>query len=227
MPAGIRKNKKLAEEIARQHFTVAIFGSARIRSNDPVYKQIVRLAKTIGAAGHDVVTGGGPGIMDAANLGHQEGRRGSKAHSLGLNIKLPWEQKANKHLDIEKDFERFSDRLDAFMLLANVVVVAPGGIGTLLELFYTWQLTQVRHIDDIPIILFGEMWPELLGWIRLRPLRHKLISPADFDNIFLVSKVNEVSSIIAGAYQAFASGKKHSCRELKKKMGYSLEKRIK
>ena len=104
--------------IDKKHFRVAIFGSARIKPNDPRYKQIYSLAKRIASAGFDVVTGGGPGIMEAANKGHREGRKkGKHVHSFGLNIMLPMEQSANKHLDIKKDFKRFSERLDYFMNL--------------------------------------------------------------------------------------------------------------
>ena len=135
------KKPKIPKDIDVEHFRVTIFGSARLKSDDPRYKQIQSLAKMVAKEGFDVVTGGGAGIMEAANKGHKEGRKGNKdIHSFGLNIKLPMEQVANKHLDIKKDFERFSNRLDYFMYLSNIVVVAPGGIGTLLELYYTWQL---------------------------------------------------------------------------------------
>ena len=134
----IYKKIKIPKQIDVERFRVAIFGSARIKENDSRYKQIYTLAKMIAAEGFDVVTGGGPGIMEAANKGHKDGRKKGKiVHSFGLNIVLPKEQTANKHLDIKKDFERFSERLDYFMYLSNVVVVAPGGVGTLLEFFYT------------------------------------------------------------------------------------------
>ena len=180
----------------QRHFTVAIFGSARIREADPVYEQIDKLARLIAEEHMDVVTGGGPGLMDAASKGHQEGRTGNGTLSVGLNIRLPKEQKFNSHLDIKKEFSRFSSRLDAFMDLADAVVVAPGGVGTLLEFFYTWQLAQVREIGNVPIILIGNMWPDFMTWLKRWPLRENLISKKDLDNIFLAGGVEEAMGII-------------------------------
>jgi predicted Rossmann-fold nucleotide-binding protein len=157
---------KLKEELSKEHFRVAIFGSARIGKDDPNYKLIFNLARLIASKGIDVVTGGGPGLMDAASSGHFKGRRDDSQHSIGLNIRLPHEQTNAAHLDIKKDFYNFSTRLDHFMVLSDVAVIAPGGVGTLLEFFYTWQLVQVEHICNIPIILLGEMWFDLVRWIR-------------------------------------------------------------
>ena len=132
------------------HYKVAIFGSARIEEGDQDYQEIFEISRGLAEAGFDIVTGGGPGIMQAGNAGHKS--VGSKQHSIGLNIKLPFEQDDNKYLDIKKEFDRFSGRLDAFMSLSDAVIVAPGGIGTILELFYSWQLVQVEHICETPII---------------------------------------------------------------------------
>jgi uncharacterized protein (TIGR00730 family) len=216
-----KKGADLKKEVPRKHFTVAIFGSARIKEKDPIYRQVYRLGKSIGSRGLDVVTGGGPGIMDAANRGHHDGRKDRHVLSLGLNIILPQEQVPNKHLDIKTEFHLFSARLDAFMLLANVVVVAPGGVGTLLELFYAWQLIQVREIGDLPVILMGDMWKELVAWVSRWPLRRKLLSSSDLDSLFLVRDNAEAMRVIGAAHQAYMKGEKPSCRELKEKMGYS------
>jgi uncharacterized protein (TIGR00730 family) len=205
-------------ELSRKAFTVAIFGSARIKQNDPTYRRVYRLGRWIGSRGFDVVTGGGPGIMDAANRGHRDGRRDGRTYSVGLNIILPREQKPNRHLDIKTEFHRFSERLDTFMQLANVVVVASGGIGTLLELFYAWQLIQVRDVSELPIILVGDMWKELIDWIDAWPLRRKLLSRSDMDSLFLVRNNSEAMKIIAAAHQAYVQGEKVSCRELKKRI---------
>ena len=102
--------------------------------------------------------------MQAANAGHKSVSSGT--HSIGLSIKLPGEQESNKYLDIKKEFNRFSDKLDTFMSLSGAVVVATGGIGTILELFYSWKLAQVEHICETPIILYGEMWSGLLEWME-------------------------------------------------------------
>ena len=125
------------KEIVKKHFRVAIFGSARIQNGDINYKLIYNLAKMISEAGMDIVTGGGPGLMNAASEGHHVGRKDEEIHSVGLKINLPFEKKEATHLDVKKQFSRFSSRLDNFMQLSNVVVVASGGVGTLLELFYT------------------------------------------------------------------------------------------
>lgn len=207
----IMKKPIIPKEIDVEHFRVAVFGSARIQPEDPRYKQISKLTKMIAENGMDVVTGGGPGIMEAANKGHKEGRGENNVHSFGLNIKLPNEQSENKHLDIKKEFEKFSSRLDYFMYLSNVVVVAPGGIGTVLELFYTWQLVQVEHICNIPIILLGDMWPDLIKWIEKWPLKHKLLGEGDMNPIFLANNCKEVMKIINKAHEQFKSGNKDFC----------------
>jgi len=195
--------KKDQLDIDPDHFRVAIFGSARIKPNDPKYNQIYSLARMIAGEGMDIVTGGGPGLMEAANKGHKEGRKNKKVHSFGLNIMLPQEQEANKHLDVEKDFKRFSPRLDYFMKLSNVVVVAPGGIGTVLELMYTWQLIQVEQACNIPIILLGEMWTPLIQWFEDYPLKRRLMSQKDMIPIFLASHCREAMKIIRKAQHDF------------------------
>lgn len=210
------KKVKIPKEIDVEHFRVAIFGSARIKPNDPRYKQIYQLAKMIAANGIDVVTGGGPGIMEAANKGHKEGRKGKKVHSFGLNIMLPKEQSANKHLDIQKDFERFSERLDYFMYLSNVVVVAPGGVGTLLEFLYTWQLVQVKHICNTPIILMGDLWPEFIQWIEKWPIKRKMISRHDMDVLFLANNCTEAMKVIKMANKEYKRGNPDFCKNFTK-----------
>lgn len=164
------------------HYRVAIFGSARIQEGDRDYQDVFAIAKGLAEAGFDVVTGGGPGLMQAANAGHKSASRGT--HSIGLNIRLPHEQQENLFLDIKKEFDRFSARLDAFMSLSDVVVVATGGIGTILELFYTWQLVQVQHLCETPIILFGPMWGPLLAWLRNEVQARGLFDVRDLGQIF-------------------------------------------
>lgn len=209
---------KIPKEIDVEHFRVAIFGSARIKPNDPRYKQVYSLAMKIAKEGLDVVTGGGPGIMEAANKGHKEGRKGAGngSHSFGLNIILPKEQMANKHLDIKKEFQRFSQRLDYFMYLSNVVVVAPGGVGTLLEFAYTWQLIQVKQICSIPIIFMGEMWPPLVKWIEKWPLKKKFVDKEDLHPFFLAKDCSEAMEIIRMAYKEYEKGSKDFCSNFQK-----------
>ena len=173
----------------------------------------------------DVVTGGGPGIMQAATTGHylgkkesvqkNKGKKNNNSHAIGLNIALPFEQHPAKHLDVYKNFDRFSGRLDTFMSLSNVVIVAPGSIGTLLELFYTWQLVQVKHICDTPIILFGSMYQGLVNWIKIYVIKNKLASTEDLKNIFVVTRQSQVIKIIDTLYQDHKEGK-HLCHNFEK-----------
>ncbi|MCX8183528.1 MAG: LOG family protein [Crenarchaeota archaeon] len=193
------KNKKTG----RKGFTVAIFGSARIREGSAIYREIHDLAAMISGAGMSIVTGGGPGLMDAASKGHYVGRRGRNAKSIGLRIRLPFKEKESSHLDIKKEFKHFSTRLDGFIRHSNVVVVAPGGVGTLLEFAYTWQLLQVKHISNIPIILLGRMWFDFVKWIRKWPLKQKLIDPKDVELLFLAKDIHEAFSVIQKAYELY------------------------
>lgn len=200
------------DDIDPNHFRVAIFGSARIQQGDETYENVYLLAHQLAERGIDVITGGGPGLMEAANRGHKIGRKkGSHAHSLGLNIKLPHEQHDNPFLDVKRDFDVFSKRLDAFMLLSNVIVVAPGGVGTCLEFFYAWQLMQVKHTCKMPIIMMGEMWPGLLRWIRENPLKHKLLNKEDMDSIICVSDWEEASRLVGKAHEVFKEAGQEAC----------------
>tara|TARA_Y100000034_G_C6877199_1_gene401356 strand:+ start:315 stop:896 length:582 start_codon:yes stop_codon:yes gene_type:complete len=190
----------------KEHFRVAIFGSARIKRNDKNYKMISQLAELIGEKNIDMVTGGGPGIMEAANKGHKKGTK--TAHSIGLLIKLPRGQKTNKFLNIKKDFHRFSRRLDEFMRLSNVVIVAPGGIGTLLELIYAWQLLQVKKVSNIPIILLGKQWKSLIKWMKKNQLKNDYIKKEDLDFVFPVNNIKEAMKIIDNTHELYLKDKR-------------------
>lgn len=195
------------------HYRVAIFGSARIREGDQEYKDVFTIAQALAESGFDVVTGGGPGLMHAANSGHKSASSGT--HSIGLNIRLPHEQVANQYLDIKHEFNRFSNRLDTFMSLSDAVIVAPGGIGTLLELFYAWQLVQVEHICETPIILFGPMWGALLEWLEVEVLSRKLISESDLRMIFHVNEVEKVIALVREIHKDRSSNS-HVCENFEK-----------
>jgi uncharacterized protein (TIGR00730 family) len=165
--------------------------------------------------GIDIVTGGGPGLMDAANKGAKDG--GQKSRSIGLPIELPFESDANSHLDVKRQHKRFSSRLDEFMRISHAVVVTPGGIGTILELFYTWQLIQVGHIKPKPIILLGgkDMWEDLLKWIKKWPLQLELMSKTDLDYLNICKTVQEVVDLLEPhvkdfRLQSFEKGNGHS-----------------
>jgi uncharacterized protein (TIGR00730 family) len=202
--------------INKNHFRVAIYGSARTKPNEKAYKLVHQLAKLVAKEGFDIVTGGGPGLMDAASRGHHAGSKGKKVHSVGLTVKLPKEQFDGYHLDIKKDFNKFSKRLDNFMKYSNVFVVAPGGVGTVLEFFYTWQLMQVNHTCNVPIILLGDMWESLLDWIKNYPLRRKLLSKKDMDVIYQTNTCHQALSIIQQAHTSFQDGGENFCLNYEK-----------
>lgn len=209
----------LEEELNKNHFRVTIFGSARIEPGDPEYEEVYNLAKKIAAENIDIITGGGPGLMDAANKGHRDGRTCDETVSIGLNICMDDEQKPNRHLDIKKEFHRFSYRLDTFMTFSNAVVIAPGGVGTLLELLYTWQLVQVNHICHIPIILMGDQWVTFLEWIEHYPLKRGLLDQEDHDLLFLATDSNEAFDAIKKFHEGFLKGE-NICLNFKK---YKIE----
>ncbi len=214
----------IKEELKKRDFRVSIFGSARIKKGDPRYNQIKTLARMLGDRGMDIVTGGGSGLMNAANEGHRKGKNGKRSHAIGLSIKLPRDfllsipkrGKVSKNLDITKKFSRFSNRIDNFMLLSNVIVVAPGGVGTLLEFFYSWQLIQTHQICNIPIILLGKQWPSLIKWLERYPLKNRFFEKRDLNLLFLAKDCNEAIKMIDKAYEEFKSGDSHYCLNYKK-----------
>jgi len=206
----------IKDELGKKDFRVSIFGSGRVKRGDPEYKQIHTLAKMLAEKGIDIVTGGGPGLMEAANMGHKAGRGKTGAHSIGLAIRLPKEQKPNKSLDIMKKFDTFSRRLDSFMLLSNVVIVAPGGVGTLLEFFYTWQLVQTKKICDIPIILMGGMWEDLVKWLEKNPMKKGYFDKEDLNLIFLAKNCPDAVKMVDKAYEEYKLGNKNFCLNYKK-----------
>ena len=189
-------------DMGTEFYRVSIFGSARIKPDTKEYKGVYILAKELAENGADIVTGGGPGLMEAANAGVKEGSS-SKSKSFGIRIDLPFEDTPNEHLDIKFYHKRFSSRLDEFMRISHAVVVTPGGIGTLLELLYAWQLIQVNHISARPIILVGDMWNGFLDWIKSEPLKAQLLDKADFDNIVIVKDVHEVTKLLKPEIKAF------------------------
>lgn len=207
-----KNNDGFPDDIDPNHFRVSIFGSARIEQGDATYEDVYLLAHRLAELDIDVITGGGPGLMEAANRGHKVGRReGSDVHSLGLNIVLPHEQFDNRYLDVKREFNVFSKRLDAFMLLSNVVVVAPGGVGTCLEFFYAWQLMQVKHTCKMPIIMMGEMWAGLIKWVHDFPLKKGLLNKEDLDSIVCVKNWEDAAKLTDEAHQAYKKNGKENC----------------
>ena len=204
------RSTTMEEELNKDDFRIAIFGSARIQREDDVYQDTTKLAQKLASEGVDIVSGGGPGLMEAANLG-QVLSKNPNTDSIGLTIELPFENSGNKYLNVKKHFQKFSNRLDHFMELSNAVVVMPGGIGTCLEFFYTLQLTQVKHICHIPIILVGGMWKELHEWILAYPVGSGLASIEDLDNVFPVEHIEDAFTIIMKTKKEFEAGGTDAC----------------
>ena len=182
---------------------VSVFGSARTKEDDPNYKLAVEIASKIADNGYGVITGGGPGIMEAGNRGaHLAG-----GTSVGLNIDLPFEQHDNPYIDSDKslDFDYFFVRKVMFVKYSQGFVVMPGGFGTLDELFEAITLIQTHKIQKFPIILVGTaFWAGLMDWIKstLRD-KYKTISPEDIDLITLVDTSDEVIDVLNNFYNEY------------------------
>jgi uncharacterized protein (TIGR00730 family) len=229
----LRRAKLIEDELLllqseEEYYRVCIFGSARIKSESPQYAQVAALAEKLSRKGIDILTGGGPGLMEAANLGAQQGslsnrnsftksseaaqqfHENSTEHvyrpgkSYGISIELPFEPIPNRHLDIKRHHHKFSSRLDDFVRLSHAIIVTPGGVGTLLELFFCWQLIQVKHVPIRPIILIDRSyWEGIVQWLRDFPLERALVSPQDFEYVTIADSVDEACSLIFEHHDAF------------------------
>ncbi len=172
---------------------VSVFGSARTKPGSAEYELAVDIGARLHEAGYAVVTGGGPGIMEAANKGCDE----SGGLSVGLGIELPFEQRLNDHVDIGIEFRYFFVRKTMFVKYSQAFVVLPGGFGTLDELFEAITLVQTRKITRFPIVLVGtQFWGGLLDWVKQSMLPSGKISPQDIDLIHLTDDPEEVVRII-------------------------------
>jgi uncharacterized protein (TIGR00730 family) len=174
----------------------SFFGSARTPRDDPEYALARETARMVGEAGMAVITGGGPGVMEAANRGARE----AGAHSIGLGIELPFEQDLNEHLDIALEFHYFFARKIMFVRYASGFVVFPGGFGTLDELFESLTLIQTGKVRNFPVILVGtDYWCDLFEWLRDRVLAEGKISPHDMDLVTVTDDPAEVRDRLMSA----------------------------
>jgi uncharacterized protein (TIGR00730 family) len=148
----------------QERYRVTIFGSARTRPGTFGYEETKRCAAELAGMGCDIITGGGPGLMQAANEGAASAPE--RARSIGIRVDLPFEQNANSFVGQLFEHRTFFTRLHQFVLSSDAFIVAPGGIGTVLETLMIWQLLQVRHLRETPLILVGGMWPGLVEWAR-------------------------------------------------------------
>ena len=177
---------------------VTVFGSARIREDHPAYAQAREVGRLLALAGFAVVTGGGPGVMEAANRGASE----SGGLSVGFNIELPYEQALNPYVDLGLTFRHFYVRKTMFVKAAEGFVIFPGGFGTLDELFESLTLIQTGKVRNFPVVLVGrEHWAGLLDWTRERLLEHGLVSPNDVELLHLTDEVGEAIEIILECYE--------------------------
>ena len=180
----------------RQNYRVTIFGSARLQPRTAAYESVKELTAELTKMGCDIMTGGGPGLMQAANEGAiaVSGRN----RSVGIRVDLPFEQELNPFVGQAYQHRTFFSRLHHFMIISDAFVVVPGGVGTLLEMSLAWQLLQVRKLYNTPLILVGKMWAELVEWGRRSMLREgsELASEIDFTIAHCANTIAETGDII-------------------------------
>jgi uncharacterized protein (TIGR00730 family) len=175
-------------------YRVSIFGSARTKPGAPAYEETKRVAAALAAMDCDVITGGGPGLMQAAN----EGAAAVAGRSTGIRVELPFEQEVNPFVKLAFEHKTFFTRLHHFVLASDAFIVAPGGIGTVLETMMIWQLLQVQHIQETPLILVGKMWPGLVEWARKTMLSFEppLVNAEDLNIPRCVPTADEAIALI-------------------------------
>jgi len=187
------------DKLAHLPPSVVILGSSRAKPGDAAYLAAVETARLLAQAGLGIITGGGPGIMEAANKGAQEGGN----TSVGCNIELPLEERPNAYLDISLGFRYFFVRKTMFIKYAEAFVIFPGGFGTMDELFEALVLIQTRKLRHFPIILYdSRYWAGLINWIREMMLTSDKIQPADAGLLLLSDDPQEMCSIVIAAHQA-------------------------
>lgn len=181
-----------------ERYRVTIFGSARAKPGTFVYDEVKRVAAALTEMGCDIITGGGPGLMQAANEGAAEAGANDPNRSVGIRVDLPFEQTVNPFVTEAFEHKTFFTRLHHFVLTSDAFVVVPGGIGTVLELTMIWQLLQVRHVADTPLILVGKMWQGLVDWAKNSLLSPQLAlaNPADLDIPRCVATADEAIALL-------------------------------
>ena len=190
------------ERLERIGPCVSIFGSARTKENNKYYKYAVEISSKLTKLGYGIITGGGPGIMEAGNRGAYE----ENGISVGLNIALEFEQRSNKYIDSDKsvDFDYFFVRKVMFMKYSQGFVVMPGGFGTFDETFEAITLIQTKKIAPFPIVLFGkDYWQGLVDWIRASVLKAENIKEKDLEIFHLVDTVDEAVEVIDDFYKKY------------------------
>lgn len=191
----------------RERYRVTIFGSARTEPGHWVYEEVKQMSGSLAAMGCDIVTGGGPGLMRAANEGAAQSQQQERVQNMGIRVELPFEQSVNPFVEQAFQHESFFTRLHHFVLISDAFVVVPGGIGTVLESMMIWQLLQVRHLRDTPLIFVGPMWRELVEWIERWMLRpgFELVSPDDLKIPHCVNSAPEAVALIRERHERWQS----------------------
>ena len=190
----------------RERYRVTIFGSARVQPGSFGYEETKRVAAALAEMDCDIITGGGPGLMRAAN----EGASTSKgAGSVGIRVDLPFEQEINAFVTEAFEHRTFFTRLHQFVLTSDAFLVAPGGIGTVLETMMIWQLLQVKHLREAPLILVGNMWPGLVEWARQSMLTpdSPLASAEDFAIPRCVANADEAIALLRDRHRSWQAGR--------------------
>ncbi|HVL00852.1 MAG TPA: LOG family protein [Dongiaceae bacterium] len=182
----------------RERYRVSIFGSARTQQDHWVYQEVKKLSTALSAMGCDIVTGGGPGLMQAANEGAHEAGKDVGQQNIGIRVELPFEQSVNPFVEQAFEHQTFFTRLHQFVLMSDAFIVVPGGIGTVLESTMIWQLLQVRQLHDTPLIFAGPMWRGLVEWAGTQMLRpgFELASAADMQIPQCVDTAEEAIAIV-------------------------------
>ena len=178
---------------------VSFFGSARTGPDDPMYQAAQETARLLAQAGCDIITGAGPGVMEAANKGAKLGG----GRSIGCNIELPFEQGTNPYVDTVVNFRYFFVRKTMFVKYSNAYIIFPGGFGTLDELFEALTLIQTGKINQFPVVLFGRhYWAGLVRWLSARALGERKISPGDMDLVLLTDDPQEATDAVIAAFES-------------------------
>lgn len=182
------------DALARVGHCVSVFGSARMTESDPYYQAALKVGRGLAEAGFGVITGGGPGVMEAANRGAFE----AGGMSIGCNIELPHEQHVNEYVNLQIDFRYFFVRKTMFVKYSEGFVVFPGGFGTMDELFEALTLIQTGKTRGFPLVLYGsEFWDDLVAWMRSRLVSDALISAEDLDLMHILNSPEEVCEVFA------------------------------
>jgi uncharacterized protein (TIGR00730 family) len=193
-------------------YRVTVFGSARTDPNHWVYREVKRMSAALAELGCDIITGGGPGLMQAANEGARAANAGERLQSIGIRVDLPFEQDVNPFVAQAFEHETFFTRLHQFVLMSDAYIVAPGGIGTVLEAMMIWQLLQVRHLHDTPLIFAGPMWRGLVEWASAHMLRpgFELANPKDMRIPQCVDNADEAVAIVREEHARWRAAQRKS-----------------